>query len=257
MNRERREFLKNAFKLAFAVGGITAGITALITLGLSVKEANAISLIGSGVASGGPSQPEISDDFSGDLSAWTNPLGTGAAFIHDTDNDNLDSPSSTGVILHNTETSTINQYVAAKIVSAPASYNGFILRNDGGTSNTSYTVRNAVGSNFDFRYCDGTEQTNCITVDTVALQTPAINDFWGVKISGTGSGSGTTVKVYFWVAGSYGSVPDIANWDSDNTDTATFDTSTIADLADTGKQLGFYQGSTGSQTWDDFIAGSF
>jgi hypothetical protein len=209
----------------------------------------------------GGSPTVITDDFSNGFADWTNPFGTGATYT--IVSEHLESPAASGVIIHDTETDTVSQYMSAKILEDAQWHNGFIFRNDGTADNYSYAARFPTQTSVMFRFCNGTGQYTCTTVDERTIGSMDAGDFVGVKISGTGVEP--TVTWYLWNTGSYSSVPPIATWDADNSDSVEFVTGsgrtgsaiTTGTKADTGKRLGFYNGSTNSQEWDDFEAGSF
>lgn len=194
------------------------------------------------IEAGAPVGPvTISDDFSGTLANWT--IETGSWNIASGE---LSNGSSNGVLSHNTDIKSINQYVLVKYVIRD--YSGAYLRFDGNLSNYAYAVRGISSGAVEWRYCLG---SSCTTIESTGVLDVGEGDYIGAFASGTGTN--TTVDAW-----NFGNTPP-ANPDDPSTWGApdfTF-TADPANPADTGTYIGLYSGNAGLGIFDNFYGGSY
>lgn len=254
MNLQRRRFLSKAFEIG--------GLSALMSLGLSYKVASTFAGIQAAhkkaiarknVEVGGE-PTTISEDFS------TNPIGTRwtaeiGTFVYDSGNENLDCVSSaTGLLSHDTQLDTINQYVVVQYVSIPeTSFAGIYFRFDGNTSNNAYAVRyEAAADRFLWRTLTGVTGLGDIEFQAHSL---TIGDYVGITCTGTADS--TIVKIWDFGVSPPGDPHDPSSWGAA---TYTFTNNPDSDKrADSGRYVGLYDGGTNAAvaTFDNFSAGTF
>ena len=185
----------------------------------------------------------IEDDFSGDLSKWTQLTTSGSNWTITADV--LDDEETSGVIIYTDEqTSTISQWVMWEYVDG--NYKGAYFRSTNNSGELAYALRRHSNANADlvWRHCTGHSCSDIDTWDTTINP----GDCIGMEITGTGSGQELDV----WDLGSGGCPVARGSWGSAD-DTLV---NTSGNYADTGKYVGLYSGSgSGTGKFDNFSAG--
>lgn len=244
------------------MGGILRGINMRYLLGavgvvtvvvLGFIQTSASNFTGSGTfvvgATSGTCATSISDDFSGDLTLWSEHGTSGLWTI--TSGEAVVTDKS--VLLYTDEqTCTITQWVMYKFTpSVSTTYSGAYLRSENDETTYAYAVRYEDTANqFAWRFCGGDNNSDqasaCQTLKTWSNDL-TINDYVGIDIAGTGDA--TTVTIYDLGT----TAKDHANWASSN-DASQALTASPTYPADAGKYVGLYSGYTSDGGFDDFTA---
>jgi len=224
----------------------------VVIMMLMVVPADAVVFISSGGALGSaPCTTSISDDFSGDLSLWTEHGTSGQWDIFSTTLRGLDQ----SVILYTDEqTCTVTQWMMAKFDYDTNSYAGFYFRSENNESAGAYGLRwEQNGGKFMWRHCGGAANSNTAEdcTDIGAGWTRALddNDYVGVTVAGTGTD--TVVTIYDLGT----SAVPYANWAA-SADSSQALTDDPGQEANVGKYVGFYNGASVDVYFDNFTAGS-
>ncbi|MCF6265220.1 MAG: hypothetical protein L3J57_01590 [Desulfuromusa sp.] len=184
----------------------------------------------------------VSDNFEGDLSAWTIVRGSWDIVAGGPGDNYLSSSVSNGVISYNTSIGSINQWVL--VVYKDIQYAGAYFRFTGSDTAPAYAVGAKVGSTIAWQSCTG---DNCTTIDTWS-HTVTPGSYIGAEIAGTD----TETICRMW---DFGQSPPA---DRDSWGIADFiSTADPVEAADTGQYIGLYSGSTETELFDNFSGGGF
>ncbi len=229
--------------------------TLIILLTLATPAHAVMFISGTSAVGGTACSTTIADDFSGDLSKWTEPWTSSLWSIV------TGEARGTGqaVLLYTDETTcTVTQWVMAKFAHPSNTFLGVYLRSQNDESTYAYAVRwedGTGGNDFQWRYCGGSANSNtgenCTTIGSgwtpgTPLDT---DDYVGVEITGTGTN--TEVKIYDLGT----TAKNYSNWATSNDQTITL-TDDPAQEANVGKYVGVHNGAGTNVFIDDFSAAS-
>lgn len=183
----------------------------------------------------------IEDDFSGDLSKWTQLVSQSGDWTIN-GSDELTTGSTWGVIIYTDEqTDTISQWFQYRHVEGL--YGGTRFRSVNDDEEYSYTLRPNATGDLDWCYCLGED---CWVIE-ITTGKYSEGDCIGAEVTGTGDAT----RLDIWNHGT-GACPERGSWGSED-DTLLSDPSNAADV---GKYVGFYSGYDGDeQIFDNFSAG--
>jgi len=244
---------------------------------------------GSGAGGGAPTSPDIWEDFtsyststehtSGGTWAY---LGTSSNFTVDTTNDELDTDTNSGVIIH--QTSIVNDDgIMCWLWSTNSDYTGVYFRSNNALDRATDGLawRNDSSSAYALRYCSGANGASCTTIaSNIHTNYNITSGHWscmaweGTTDNNDGTYSAGEFRVQLWDNGTTDpdtndddilsdseitslGTPDIALCDS----TTTCGVSAVDDvdiggatIVDTGGYFGVYQGDTTVGSFGEFLA---
>ena len=229
------------------IGTVIIGLM-LAALFCLVAPAYAVIFISGG--GGGECSTSITDDFSSDLTLWSE---LGVSGLWTITSGEITAATEGTIIYTDEETCTVQQWVMMKF--GEGGYGGAYFRSQNNESTYAYTVRyQASGTlKFAWRYCGGADNSNTAELcqDVVTWNhTLHNNDYYGIEVSGTGND--TVVTVYDLGV----SAKQHANW-AVSSDSSNQWTTNPAFAADVGKYTGVYHGNSTLLALDDFTAGEW
>ncbi len=191
----------------------------------------------------------ISDDFSGDLSKWTQSCGI--SFTVGGGTLNLGTTGTNSAIRYSAATTaTDSQWIKMKIITLPSSGNvvGFILR----SANTDNSLRHMVldynnAGSPQWYWAEYTGCTHTTYRSATSAYTFTANHYYGVMMET--SGGTTTIWLFDWA-----SDPGPGPWDK-ATDIGAASPLSASTTLSGGLYVGVFSSMTGSV--DDFSAGSY
>ena len=214
---------------------------------IEVAPAGAWGVLGISGGSEPPAGAVISDDFSGDLSNWTQGVGTSVSIIGE-ELAFRDSASS-GCIIHNTSLGTGNKWIRYRVPDQVN--NGLLAIGSDASGNTLAIVIHTNSGYTLYHMVSFDEYDSDQGYESLTEQATGVGYNSAYMIGVTIDKSGKTVRMWANVTAEE---PDsLTSWDSSAADaTQTFSTSTIP-----GDRVGFgsWTSGPGSMSFDDFSAG--